>query len=147
MRRIRARRRILTAYEPPEPREWREPYGKRNARRLAVRKLRARLDDGRRFLLFCKNRPDWLLWWADAGLLAAAGIMMLDGVHDAFVSDGITGRTLILFMAAGHFVAASMLWWCFVPREKFEKSNVLSFIVFSILLCMLGAILGVRLVL
>lgn len=147
MRHVRPKRRILTAYAPPKPREWQAPYRKRNARRLAMRKLRARLDDGRRFLLFCKNRPDWLLWWADAGLLAAVGIMMLDGVHDAFVADGITGRTLILFMAAGHFVAVSMLWWCFIPGEKLEKSNVLSFIVFSILLCMLGAILGVRLVL
>lgn len=84
MRRIQARRRVLTAYEPPEPREWREPYRKRNARRLAVRKLRARLDDGRRFLLFCKNRPDWLLWWVEVGMLVATEIMMLAALCDAF---------------------------------------------------------------
>ena len=118
MRRIQARRRVLTAYEPPEPREWREPYRKRNARRLAVRKLKERLDDGRRFLIFCWKRPDWLLWWVNAGLLAAVVTMMLDGAHDAFVADGITGRTLILLVTAGNFVAVSMLWWCFKPDEK-----------------------------
>ena len=125
MRHVRPKRRILTAYAPPEPREWQAPYGKRNARRLAVRKLKARLDDGRRFLLFCWKRPDWLLWWVDAGLLAAVGIMMLDGVHDAFASDGITGRTLGMFMAAGSAVAVSPLWWCFKPDEKLSKDNML----------------------
>ncbi|MDM8216635.1 hypothetical protein QUW15_10835 [Desulfovibrio piger] len=118
MRRIQARRRVLTAYEPPEPREWREPYRKRNARRLAVRKLKERLDDGRRFLIFCKNRPDWLLWWVNAGLLAAVVTMMLDGAHDAFVADGITGRTLILLVTAGNFAAVPIIWWCFKPDEK-----------------------------
>ena len=118
MRRIRARRRVLTAYEPPEPRAWREPYRKRNARRLAVRKLKARLDDGRRFLLFCKNRPDWLLWWAEVGMLAATEIMMLAVLYDAFMSIGITRKTLFLFVSAGNLAAASMFWWCFKPDEK-----------------------------
>ena len=118
MRRIQARRRVLTAYEPPEPREWREPYRKRNARRLAVRKLRARLDDGRRFLIFCWKRPDWLLWWAEVGMLAATEIMMLAALYDAFVADGITGRTLILFVMAGNFAAVPIIWCCFKPDEK-----------------------------
>ena len=118
MRRIQARRRVLTAYEPPEPRAWREPYGKRNARRLAMRKLKARLDDGRRFLLFCWKRPDWLLWWVEVGMLAATEIMMLAALYDAFVVDGITGRTLMLFVTAGNFAAGSMFWWCFKPSEK-----------------------------
>ena len=118
MRRIQARRRILTAYEPPEPRAWREPTRKRNARRLAVRKLKARLDDGRRFLLFCWKRPDWLLWWVEVGMLAATEIMMLAVLCDAFMSIGITRKTLFLFVSAGNLAAASMFWWCFKPDEK-----------------------------
>ena len=118
MRRIQAQRRVLTSYAPPRPRAWREPYGKRNARRLAVRKLKARLDDGRRFLLFCKNRPDWLLWWVEVGMLAATEIMMLAVLYDAFVVDGITGRTLILFVMAGNFAAVPIVWCCFKPDEK-----------------------------
>lgn len=44
MRRIRARQRVLTAYEPPEPREWREPYGKRNARRRLLHAMSVMVD-------------------------------------------------------------------------------------------------------
>ena len=118
MRRIQAQRRVLTAYAPLRPRAWREPYGKRNARRLAVRKLKARLDDGRRFLLFCWKRPDWLLWWVEVGMLAATEIMMLAALCDAFMSIGITRKTLFLFVSAGNLAAASMFWWCFKPDEK-----------------------------
>ena len=145
MRRIRARRRILTAYEPPEPRAWREPYGKRNARRLAVRKLKARLDDGRRFLLFCKNRPDWLLWWAEVGMLAATEIMMLAVLCDAFVADGITGRTLILFVMAGNFAAVPIIWWCFKPDEKPRDCDTQGLLWALPLICgILGAVVFFR---
>lgn len=38
--------------------------------------------------------------------------------EDAFMSIGITRKTLFLFVSAGNLAAASMFWWCFKPDEK-----------------------------